>query len=151
MVRCRDHGKGADSNHIHLCHLVTYIRYIIVTSVFSVTMKAWLLLSVKAPQKTQLWCTSYILYSFSLHTLTLPLQLHTYQEWQIQLLTTSLMKNKHLLTSPTLPCLHNQLTYNFQSPILSALKIRLEFPSIPTAVPRNLNIALPNISTLLTQ
>ena len=53
------------------------LLYITIISISSVTIKAWLLLSAKAPEKIQLWCTSYVLYGFSSHILTSPLQLHT--------------------------------------------------------------------------
>ena len=65
-------------------------RYVTVTSISSVIMNwwlnAWLLLSAKAPHKIQLWCTFYVLCGFSSHTLTSPLQLHTYLEQWTQLL-----------------------------------------------------------------
>ena len=88
---------------------------------------------------------------FFTHTLTSPLQLHTYQEQQTLLLTTFLVANRHQLASLTQPCLHSQLTYYSQSPILSPLKILIGLSSIPTSVPRKRNITSPDISTLLTQ
>ena len=146
MVRCRDHGKGAGSNHTHLCPLGTC--YTTITSISSVTMKAWLLLSAKAPQKTQLWCTFYIPCGFSLHTLTSPLQLHTYQEQQIQLLTTSLVEiNISSPVQPSLVSTSNSLT-TLNLPYCLPTRSRLDFSSIPAAVPRNLNITSPDMNKL---
>ena len=87
---------------------------------------------------------------FSSHTWTSPLQLHTYQVWWTQFLLWKVFK-RNQPASPTQPCLCSQLTYHSWSSILSPARSRLGFPSIPTAVPRNLIITSPDISTLLTQ
>ena len=148
MVRCRDHGKGAGSNHTHLYRLGTH------ATPPSHQFPVW---------KWRLGCcyqqrllkrhTCNSPSTFPVVFIASPLQLHTYQEQQIQLLTTSPLSWKIDIRSPVQPSLvstSNSLT-TLNLPYCLPARSRLDFSSIPAAVPRNVNITSPDMNTLLTQ
>ena len=150
MVGHRDYGKGAGPNHIHLCHLGTYA-----TSP-SHWFPVWQRRIGCCYQQRLLKrhsCNAHPMFSmvFIAHFDIAITAAHL--PGVINIIADHLSCGKLKISLPVQPrhvSEANSLT-TLDLPHCLPARSQLGFPSIPTAVPRNLIITSPDISALLTQ
>ena len=137
MVRCRDHGKEAGSNHLHLCNLGTH-HHINFQSDNEGLVAAISKGSSKDIIVMHLLRSLWFFIAYFDITITA-----THLPGAMNTTANHLSHGKLILACQSNPALSPQPTH--LSPSLSRI---LDFPSIPTGVPRNFVITSPDISTL---